>query len=143
MTRGEVRYLQIPSDDPERSAAFYEAVFGWEIRRRDDGAIAFDDTSGHVSGMWVTGHPVAAEPGLLIWIRVARRAGRARGDRASRGRDRDAGDAPEAGRGDRHVSGSGGERPRRVPRGSRITALCSIITTLPGAEAPEPGSVCA
>ena len=70
MSRGEVRYLQIPSDNPERSAAFYEGVFGWEIRRRDDGATAFDDTSGHVSGMWVTGHPVAAEPGLLIYIRV-------------------------------------------------------------------------
>ena len=70
MSRGEVRYLQIPSDDPERSAAFYEAVFGWEIRRRADGAIAFDDTSGHVSGMWVTGHPCAAEPGLLVYIRV-------------------------------------------------------------------------
>ncbi len=66
-----MRYLQIPSDDPERSAAFYEAVFGWEIRRRDDGAIAFDDTSGHVSGMWVTGHPGSGEPGLLVWIRVA------------------------------------------------------------------------
>ena len=70
MSRGEVRYLQIPSDNPERSAAFYEGVFGWEIRRRDDGATAFDDTSGHVSGMWVTGHPVSAEPGLLIYIRV-------------------------------------------------------------------------
>ncbi len=70
MARGEVRYLQIPADDPERSAAFYEAVFGWEIRRRGDGAIAFDDTSGHVSGMWVTGHPPAVEPGLIVWIRV-------------------------------------------------------------------------
>ena len=70
MTRGEVRYLQVPAEDPERSAAFYAAVFGWEIRRRGDGAIAFDDGSGHVSGMWVTGHPPAAEPGLIVWIRV-------------------------------------------------------------------------
>ncbi len=70
MTKGEVRYLQVPAEDPERSAAFYAAVFGWEIRRRGDGAIAFDDGSGHVSGMWVTGHPPAAEPGLIVWIRV-------------------------------------------------------------------------
>ena len=70
MTRAEVRYLQIPTGDPERSAAFYEAVFGWEVRRRGDGAIAFDDSSGHVSGMWVTGHSISAEPGLLIYIRV-------------------------------------------------------------------------
>jgi uncharacterized protein len=70
MTKGEVRYMQIPAEDPERSAAFYAAVFGWEIRRRGDGAIAFDDGSGHVSGMWVTGHPPAAEPGLIVWIRV-------------------------------------------------------------------------
>jgi predicted enzyme related to lactoylglutathione lyase len=71
MTSGEVRYLQIPAEDPERSAAFYASVFGWEIRRRADGAIAFDDGSGHVSGMWVTGHPPASDPGLIVWIRVA------------------------------------------------------------------------
>ena len=28
---GGVSYLQIPADDPGRSAAFYEAVFGWRM----------------------------------------------------------------------------------------------------------------
>jgi uncharacterized protein len=70
MTHGEVRYLQIPSDDPERSAAFYASVFGWQIRRRGDGAIAFDDGSGHVSGAFERDRAVPSEPGLLIWIRV-------------------------------------------------------------------------
>src|SRR5690349_7037014 len=70
MTRGEVRYMQIPADDPERPAAFYSAVFGWDIRHREDGAIAFDDSSGHVSGMFVTDRSPAQEPGLIVWIRV-------------------------------------------------------------------------
>ena len=28
---GGVSYLRIPTDDPRRSAAFYEAVFGWTL----------------------------------------------------------------------------------------------------------------
>jgi len=45
-------------------------VFGWQIRRRGDGATAFDDTTGQVSGSWVVGRPAAAQPGLLIYIMV-------------------------------------------------------------------------
>ena len=120
MTRGEVRYLQIPTEDRERSAAFYEAVFGWEIRRRADGAIAFDDTSGHISGMWVTGHPVSAEPGLLIYIRVDDVERSLAAIEAHGGEIVMPFTPPEADRGDRDISGPGGERPWRVPRGWRI-----------------------
>ena len=47
---------------------FYETVFGWKTRRRGDGAIAFDDGVGQVSGTWVTNRPPSGEPGLLIYI---------------------------------------------------------------------------
>jgi hypothetical protein len=39
---------------------------GWRIRQRGDGAIAFDDGVGEVSGTWVTGRAPATTPGLLI-----------------------------------------------------------------------------
>ena len=67
---GKISYLQIPALDPGRSADFYEAVFGWNIRRRDDGDIAFDDTVGGVSGRWVTGRPPSAEPGIVVYTMV-------------------------------------------------------------------------
>ena len=50
VSRAEVRYLQIPTADVGASAGFYEHALGWTIRTRSDGSIAFDDTSGEVSG---------------------------------------------------------------------------------------------
>jgi predicted enzyme related to lactoylglutathione lyase len=70
LTNGKVCYIEIPALDINRSAAFYKAVFGWPIRKRGDGSIAFDDTVGQVSGTWVLGRKAAAEPGLLIYIMV-------------------------------------------------------------------------
>jgi uncharacterized protein len=67
---GKIAYVQIPSNDVDRSAAFYESVFGWNIRRRSDGEIAFDDGVGEVSGMWVTGRPPMSEAGLLVYVMV-------------------------------------------------------------------------
>jgi len=67
---GKICYVQIPATDIDRSAAFYQQVFGWNIRQRDDGVVAFDDGLGEVSGQWVTGRPPAAEPGLLFYIMV-------------------------------------------------------------------------
>lgn len=67
---GKLCYVEIPALDVERSAAFYEAVFGWRLRRRGDGATAFDDTTGEVSGAWVTNRPPSAEPGLLLYVMV-------------------------------------------------------------------------
>ena len=69
-TNGKVCYVEIPTTDVQRSAAFYEEVFGWRIRQRGDGQTAFDDTTGEVSGTWVRGRPVAAEPGLLLYVMV-------------------------------------------------------------------------
>ena len=65
---GKICYIEIPATDVPRSSEFYEKVFGWRLRQRGDGAIAFDDTTGNVSGTWVTGRPPATAPGLLIYI---------------------------------------------------------------------------
>jgi predicted enzyme related to lactoylglutathione lyase len=67
---GKVCYIEMPAIDIDRSAAFYKAVFGWQIRRRGDGHLAFDDTVNEVSGTWVAGRKAATEPGLLIYIMV-------------------------------------------------------------------------
>ena len=67
---GKICYVEIPANDVEASAAFYEAVFGWRLRKRGDGATAFDDTLGEVSGTWVTGRPPAPDPGLLLYVMV-------------------------------------------------------------------------
>ena len=67
---GKVCYIEIPSVDVEVSSSFYEKVFGWHIRRRGDGHLAFDDTTGQVSGTWVKGRTVAKETSILIYIMV-------------------------------------------------------------------------
>ena len=70
LANGKICYVEIPAIDVRRSAEFYEKVFGWRIRQRGDGSIAFDDTTGEVSGTWVRGRPPATAPGLLIYIMV-------------------------------------------------------------------------
>lgn len=70
MTNGKVCYIELPAIDVRRSADFYSEVFGWRIRKRGDGHLAFDDTAGEVSGTWVEGRTAAAVPGLLIYIMV-------------------------------------------------------------------------
>ncbi len=67
---GKICYLEIPADDIARSAAFYRAVFGWNIRQRADGHTAFDDGVGEVSGTWVSGRPPASQPGVLVYVMV-------------------------------------------------------------------------
>jgi uncharacterized protein len=67
---GKICYLEMPATDVAKSAAFYSKVFGWKIRTRGDGATAFDDTTGAVSGAWVLRRPPSTEPGLLFYIMV-------------------------------------------------------------------------
>jgi len=68
LTNGKICYIEFPALDVRRSAEFYEQVFGWKIRQRGDGAVAFDDTTGQVSGTWILGRTPAASPGLLLYI---------------------------------------------------------------------------
>jgi uncharacterized protein len=67
---GKICYLEIPTSDAARSVAFYQAVFGWAVRKRGDGATAFDDGVGEVSGAWVTERPSSPTPGLLLYVMV-------------------------------------------------------------------------
>ena len=67
---GKICYVEIPAVDIERSAAFYTNAFGWKTRKRGDGRLAFDDTTGQVSGSWVTGRPASTTPGLLTYVMV-------------------------------------------------------------------------
>src|SRR5437773_9126875 len=67
---GKVCYVEIPAADIDRSADFYAGVFGWRLRRRGDGRVAFDDATGGVSGTWVVGRRAGSEPGLLLYIMV-------------------------------------------------------------------------
>jgi predicted enzyme related to lactoylglutathione lyase len=69
-SHGKVCYLEVPAIDIRRSADFYQAVVGWKIRQRGDGAIAFDDGVGGVSGTFVIGRPPSATPGVLVYIMV-------------------------------------------------------------------------
>ena len=85
---GKICYIEIPSTDVRRSAAFYEKVFGWQTRQRGDGHLAFDDGVGQVSGTWVLGRPPAAQPGLLVYIMVDSVAATIEAVATSGGRDR-------------------------------------------------------
>jgi uncharacterized protein len=67
---GKVCYIEMPATDIQRSASFYQEVFGWRLRQRGDGHTAFDDTTGEVSGSWVSGRSPAATPGLMLYIMV-------------------------------------------------------------------------
>src|SRR5271157_3661004 len=63
-------YLEIPAVAVQQSAAFYEKVFGWNIRHRDTSRPSFDDATGNISGAWVTDREISRERGLLpsIWV---------------------------------------------------------------------------
>ena len=70
LSNGKICYIEMPAIDINASASFYKAIFGWQIRQRGDGSVAFDDAVGEVSGTWVLGRRPAKEPGLLIYIMV-------------------------------------------------------------------------
>jgi predicted enzyme related to lactoylglutathione lyase len=68
---GKICYIELPAKDIATSSSFYAKVFGWKVRTRGDGSVAFDDGVGEVSGTWRTDRPVGTEPpGILIYIMV-------------------------------------------------------------------------
>jgi predicted enzyme related to lactoylglutathione lyase len=62
---GEVGYLQIPAKDIAASAAFYEAVFGWEV---EEGSAGFSAPG--IFGQFFTEHQSAPSAGPLLWLVV-------------------------------------------------------------------------
>src|SRR5262245_39067844 len=67
---GKICYIEMPATDVARSAEFYRKIFGWNVRKRGDGATAVDDATGQVSGSWVLGRPPLSTPGLMVYIMV-------------------------------------------------------------------------
>jgi predicted enzyme related to lactoylglutathione lyase len=67
---GKICYIEMPATDVARSSSFYEKVFAWKIRKRGDGAVAFDDGVGQVSGTWILSRPPSNAPGLMVDIMV-------------------------------------------------------------------------
>jgi predicted enzyme related to lactoylglutathione lyase len=70
IANGKICYIEIPAVDVILSATFYKKVFGWQIRERSDGRIAFDDTVNEVSGTWIVGRLPSTETGILVYIMV-------------------------------------------------------------------------
>jgi uncharacterized glyoxalase superfamily protein PhnB len=68
---GKICYLEIPATDVERSSRFYADAFGWELRTRGDGSVAFDDAVNEVSGTWRTDRAPSGEPGIMVHVMVA------------------------------------------------------------------------
>jgi uncharacterized protein len=69
MAHGKICYLEIPAITAEASAGFYRNIFGWTVRKRGDGALAFDDTGG-VSGTWVKESDRTPDEQARIYIMV-------------------------------------------------------------------------
>jgi predicted enzyme related to lactoylglutathione lyase len=72
---GKICYIEIPATNINASADFYREVFGWNVRTRGDGHLAFDDGVGQVSGTWVLNRNPMAEVGLLVYVMVDSVAG--------------------------------------------------------------------
>src|SRR5213078_5407439 len=69
MPHGKICYLEIPANRAEDSARFYSDIFGWKVRQRGDGSLAFDDTGG-VSGTWVKESDRTPDEQTRIYIMV-------------------------------------------------------------------------
>jgi len=69
MSHGKICYVEIPAKRAEDAAAFYSGVFGWKVRRRGDGNLAFDD-SGSVSGTWVEEDDRTPDERTRVYIMV-------------------------------------------------------------------------
>lgn len=69
MAHGKICYLEIPANRAEDAATFYSSIFGWKVRQRGDGNLAFDD-SGSVSGTWVKAEDRTPDERTRVYIMV-------------------------------------------------------------------------
>ena len=69
MSHGKICYLEIPAITAEASAGFYSSIFGWIVRKRGDGELAFDDTGG-VSGTWMKESDRTPDEQTRVYIMV-------------------------------------------------------------------------
>ena len=70
MPNGKICYMEIPAIDADASARFYADGFGWASRTRGDGAHAFDDSTGAVSGAFVTDREPHTTVDVMTYIMV-------------------------------------------------------------------------
>ena len=63
LVHGQLCYLQLPAASSQRAAAFYQAVFGWQIEAHYP-----DFEAPGLIGQWVEGRPLARDAGPMIWI---------------------------------------------------------------------------
>ncbi len=71
LAHGKICYLEVPARDIAEASAFFHTVFGWHIRVRGDGTVAFDDSVEQVSGTFVLAVPPTTAFGIAIHIMVA------------------------------------------------------------------------
>ena len=69
MSHGKICYLEIPANSAEAAGTFYSTLFGWKVRQRGDGKLAFDD-SGSVSGTWVEAADRTPDERTRVYIMV-------------------------------------------------------------------------
>lgn len=69
MAHGKICYLEIPANKVEDAAEFYSTIFGWKVRERGDGNLAFDDAGG-VSGTWVKDADRTSDERTRVYIMV-------------------------------------------------------------------------
>jgi predicted enzyme related to lactoylglutathione lyase len=70
MPHGKICYVEMPAKDARASADFYSMIFGWNVRTRGDGALAFDDSTGNVSGSWIPERLSGGEEAMMTYIMV-------------------------------------------------------------------------
>lgn len=66
---GGISYLDVPSVDPGKSAAFYHEVLGWKVEERP-GAWSFEDWTGHVIGHFLRDRAGSGDAGILPYTYV-------------------------------------------------------------------------
>lgn len=66
---GKICHLAIPAQDVEVSAAFYEDLFGFRVKRKPH-VVTFDDGVDEVSGHFVPHATPMREAGILVYIMV-------------------------------------------------------------------------
>jgi uncharacterized protein len=66
LAHGQVCYLQLPAVSRSRAAAFYAAIFGWDVEEH-----APDFVAPGLIGQWVEDRPPALDTGPMLWLHVA------------------------------------------------------------------------
>jgi|SRR5437588_114311 len=70
MPHGKICYIEMPAKDARASADFYSRIFGWNVRTRGDGELAFDDSTGNVSGSWIPPRSTGGAEAMTTYIMV-------------------------------------------------------------------------